>query len=81
MKFTFELEETLMRQVTIEGDTLDEALREFYTKFEEQEIVLDADDFMGAKLSLIPEKSSLCVVEQWGERLNEEGLTIVIDRW
>lgn len=81
MKYTFEIEETLMRQVTIEGDTLDEALREFYTQFEKQEIVLTADDFAGAQLSLIPEKSWVCDVEHYGEPLDKEGIAIVIDRW
>ena len=81
MKYTFEIEETLMRRVTIEGDTLDEALREFYAKFEAQEIVLDADDFAGAELSLIPEKSSLCDVKKWDEPMDKDGIAIVIDRW
>lgn len=81
MKYTFEIEETLMRRVTIEGDTLDEALREFYTKFEAQEIVLDANDFAGAQLSLIPEKSWVCDVKRDGEPVEQEGLAIIIDRW
>lgn len=81
MKYTFEVEETLMRWVTIEGDTLDEALREFYTQFENQEIVLTADDFAGAQLSLIPEKSWVCEVERDGEPVAQEGLAIIIDRW
>lgn len=81
MKYTFEIEETLMRWVTIEGDTLDEALREFYAKFEAQEIVLDANDFAGAQLSLIPEKSWVCEVERDGDPIEQEGLAIIIDRW
>lgn len=81
MKYTFEIEETLMRQVTIEGDTLDEALREFYTKFEAQEIVLNANDFAGAQLSLIPENSWVCDVKRDGEPVPQEGLAIIIDRW
>lgn len=81
MKYTFEIEETLMRQITIEGDTLDEALRELYSRYEGQEIVLDSSDFLGGQLSIIPEKSSLCSIEKWGEPLDKEGLAIVIDRW
>lgn len=81
MKYMFEIEETLSRRVIIEGDTLDEALREFYTKFENQEIVLTADDFAGAQLSLIPEKSWVCEVERDGEPIEKEGLAIIIDRW
>ena len=81
MKYTFEIEETLTRRVAIEGDTLDEALREFYTQFENQEIVLTADDFAGAQLSLIPEKSWVCDVERDGEPIDKEGIAIVIDYW
>lgn len=81
MKYTFEIKETLMRQVTFESGTLDEALREFYTKFENQEIVLNADDFAGCELSLIPEKSSACEVKKWDEPIDKEGIAIVIDYW
>lgn len=82
MKYTFEIEETLMRRVTIEGDTLDEALREFYTKFESEKIVLDAEDFCGAKLSLIPDESSICRIEKLGEPVEQPyDYAVVIDYW
>ena len=82
MKYTFEIEETLMRRVTIEGDTLDEALREFYSKYEKDEIVLSAADFCEGKLSLIPDESSICRIEKLGKPVEQPyDYAVVIDYW
>lgn len=82
MKYTFEIEETLTRRITIERDTLDKALKEFYSKYENEEIVLDSSDFAGAKLSLIPDGSSACKIEKLGEPVEQQyDYAVVIDHW
>ena len=82
MKYTFEIEETLARRVTIERDTLDKALQEFYSKYENDEIVLSAADFCGAKLSLIPDENSVCRIEKLGEPVEQPyDYAVVSDYW
>lgn len=52
MKYTFTVEETLAKDVTINADNLGEAIVDFFKKYNNQEIVLAGDDFVAGELKL-----------------------------
>lgn len=82
MKFTFDYEETLTREIVIEADHLSDAIRELETKIDNQEIVLGAEDFAGGTIKMPLECNYLPRVELFGEPVeNKDGLDIVIDYW
>lgn len=90
MKYTFDYEEKLERRIVIEADSLGEALNQFYQDIENQTIVLDANDFVGATLRMPFDKDHnryLLGFERYGEDIKQEILEdniitdIVIDYW
>ena len=82
MKFIFDYEEVLQRRVVIEADRLSDAIKEVERKIEDEEIVLDAEDFAGGKISMPLEENTLPHLESYGEDMkNKNGLDLVIDYW
>lgn len=82
MKFTFDYKETLERRVTIEADSLAEAIREINRRIMQEEIVLDAEDFAGGKITMPLDANPFPRLEFCGEVEKDlEGLDLVIDCW
>lgn len=82
MKFTFDYEETLMRRVVIEADHLSDAIRELETKIDKEEIVLNAEDFLGAEVRMPLSKNFFPQLQKFGESVKDtEDLDILIDCW
>ena len=50
MKFDIEIKEELARVVTVEAETLGEAIDQVRDMYDKGEIVLDADDFVGKEV-------------------------------
>lgn len=50
MKFDIEIKEELARVVTVEAETLGEAIDQVMDMYDKGEIVLDADDFVGKEV-------------------------------
>lgn len=51
MTFVVTVEETLSREVPVEAETVEEALKKAEEKYDSSEIVLDSDDYVGVKYS------------------------------
>ncbi len=49
-KFDIEIKEELARVVTVEAETLGEAIDQVMDMYDKGEIVLDADDFVGKEV-------------------------------
>ena len=82
MKFTFDYEEVLQRRVVIEAKCLSDAIKEVERRIEDEEIVLDAEDFAGGKISIPLTENTLPNLELYGESVeNKNGLDLVIDYW
>lgn len=84
MKYTFDYEETLARRVEIYADNLGEAILEMHRKLKDEEIVLNSEDFIGAKISMPVEYNPMIKVCDEGEAMNEEAtscMDIEIDWW
>ena len=84
MKYVFDYEETLVRRVEIYADDLGEAINEMHRRIGEEEIVLCAEDFLGAKLSMPVSENSMIRVTDEGENMSEEAIScmdIEIDWW
>ena len=82
MKFTFDYKETLERRVTIEANSLAEAILEIERRIEQEEIVLDAEDFAGGEITMPLEQTFFPRLERYGEVVKDlEGLDFVINCW
>lgn len=82
MKFTFDYEETLTRRVTIDAENLSDAIKELERRIDQEEIVLNAEDFAGGKISMPLTENFLPTLENCGESVQDkEDLDIVIDYW
>lgn len=82
MLYTFEYEETLSRKVKISANNLGEAIVEMERRIRDEEIVLSADDFYGAKLSMPVDENAFISVLDEGERIKDDDcMTIEIDWW
>ena len=53
MKYVFDYEETLMRTITIDTDSLTTALTRLTEMIENADIVLSADDFFTARIYIM----------------------------
>ena len=53
MKYLVEIKETLSKQLKVEADTADEAIRQVKKLYHDSEIVLTADDFVDYKIDTI----------------------------
>ena len=53
MQYLVEIKETLSKQLNVEADTSDEAIRQVKKLYHNSEIVLTADDFVDYKIDTI----------------------------
>lgn len=83
MKYVFEYEETLMRTITIEADSLVQALTEIDKRIENADIVLDSGDFLGGKISMPLDRNKYTVdIEKDFESVTDrENYSIVLESW
>lgn len=82
MKYVFDYEETLVRRIEIHADNLGEAIMEMHRRINDEEVVLCAEDFAGAKLSMPVAENTVPHLERYGEDVKDkEGLDLVIDYW
>lgn len=82
MKFTFDYTETLSRRVTVDAENLAKAITEIERRIDNEEIVLDAEDFVGGEIAIPLAENSLPNLKLYGEDVDKkEGLDIVIDYW
>ena len=61
MEYLVEIKETLSKQLKVEADTADEAIRQIRKLYHNSEIVLTADDFVDYKIDTI--KDSIFALE------------------
>ena len=61
MEYLVEIKETLSKQLNVEADTADEAIRQVRKLYHNSEIVLTADDFVDYKIDTI--KDSIFALE------------------
>ena len=84
MQYTFDYEETLIRRVGIYADNLGEAISEMLRRIKDEEIVLNAEDFAGGKLSMPVANNPMIRVMDEGESMNEDATSLMdieIDWW
>lgn len=82
MKFTFDYEETLCRRVTIDCDSMEEAIAEIKRRINDEEIVLDSEDFCGGEISMPLEENFFPRLRELGQTVkNKSNLDIVVDCW
>lgn len=82
MKFTFDYTETLCRRVTIDANSLADALNEIENRIDNEELVLTAEDFLGGKISMPLEHNYSPQVYLCGEPMKMvEDMEIVLEEW
>lgn len=83
MKYVFDYEETLTRTVTIDADSLAQALTHLTEKIENEDIVLSANDFSMARI-LMPlslNKYTVDLEKEYQPVPNKEDYAIVLEAW
>jgi hypothetical protein len=83
MKYVFEYEETLMRTVTIDADSLTTALARLTKMVENADIVLSGDDFLMARI-LMPlnlNKYNIDIEKDAQSVSNKEDYSVVLEAW
>lgn len=55
-KYKFNIEEILNKEVTVEAEDFDEAMKIINKLYRDEEIVLDYDDFVGYTINYISER-------------------------
>ena len=55
-KYTIEITETLQRSILIEAESEEMALEKVRTMYENEEVVLDSDDFVGTVIEITESK-------------------------
>jgi len=82
MKFTFDYEETLLRRVVIDAETMADAIQEIERRIDAEEIVLGAEDFAGGELRMPLEENFLPQLRDCGDLVkNKNDLDLVVDFW
>ena len=83
MTFTFDYEETLIRRISIDANSLLDAIAELRRRLDDEEIVLDSEDFAGGKISMPMEKNFLPQLERLGASVDFDvkDVDLVIDYW
>ena len=80
MKFVFDYEETLCRRVTIDCDSMEEAIAEIKRRIDDQEIVLDSEDFVGGEISMPLDCNFFPRLREMGQTVKDKAdLDIVVD--
>jgi len=81
MKFVFDYEETLTRRINVDANSLEQAIAELKRRIDEEEIVLDAEDFAGGKIS-IPLGANWLELDKDGTPIKElDYYDLIIDYW
>jgi hypothetical protein len=82
MKFTFDYEETLIRRVVIDAETMADAIQEIERRIDAEEIVLGAEDFAGGELRMPLEQNFLPQLHDCGDLVKDKNdLDLVVDFW
>lgn len=82
MKFTFDYRETLARYIVIEANSMADAIKEIERRIDDEEIVLDSEDFVGGEISMPLDENFLPQLRNYEEDVKDKnGLSIVIDSW
>lgn len=82
MKFTFDYEETLSRRIIIDAPRLNDAIAELERRIDQEEIILNSEDFLSAEVRMPLEKNFYPQLQRFGELVKDtEDLDILIDCW
>ena len=82
MKFIFDYKEILERRITIEADSMADAIQEIERRIDTQEIVLDSEDFVGGEITMPLDENFCPQLRKDGEDVDDtNGLDIVVDFW
>lgn len=82
MKFVFDYEETLIRRVSIDADCLSDAIKEIERRIEDEEIILNAEDFASGQISMPLEENFLPQLRCCGDNVKDKyDFDIVVDFW
>lgn len=82
MKFTFDYSEQLTRRVSIDAPSFMDAIDILKNKIDNEEIVLDSSDFVGADIKMPLDKNFLPQLQQCGETVEDiEDVDLLIDFW
>ena len=82
MKFTFDYQETLTRRVNIDASSFLDAIEILKDKLENEEIVLDSSDFVGAEIHMPLKENFLPQVQVYGKSVETHVDTdLLIDFW
>lgn len=85
MKFTFDYEETLTRRVVIDARDVAEALTKVHRMIDDEELVLDANDFATGRIRMPLNKNDnfMLRLEREGVEVDEcgEDYDLTIDWW
>ena len=82
MKFTFDYEETLSRRIIIDAPHLNDAIAELERRIDQEEIILNSEDFLSAEVRMPLEKNFYPQLQRFGELVKDtEDLDILIDCW
>ena len=82
MKFTFDYRETLARYIVIEANSMADAIKEIERRIDDEEIVLNSEDFVGGEISMPLDENFLPQLRNYEEDVKDKnGLSIVIDSW
>lgn len=82
MKFTFDYEETLSRRIIIDAPRLNDAIAELERRIDQEEIILNSEDFLSAEVRMPLEKNFYPQLQRFGESVKDtEDLDILIDCW
>lgn len=55
-KYKFNIEEVLNKEVIVEAESFEKAMKKINNLYKDEEIVLDYEDFMGYKINYINEE-------------------------
>ena len=82
MKFVFDYEETLSRRIIIDAPRLNDAIAELERRIDQEEIILNSEDFLSAEVRMPLEKNFYPQLQRFGESVKDtEDLDILIDCW
>lgn len=80
MKFVFDYEETLLRRVTIDADSLENAIKELKYQIDNEITTLTSKDFVGGEIRMPLSENFLPQLQSCGESVKDKAnLDIVID--
>lgn len=82
MKFTFDYKEILTRRIDIDASSFLDAIEILKDKIENEEIVLDSSDFVGAEIHMPLKENFLPQLQLYGKSVEPHVDTdLLIDFW